>query len=165
MEVAKDTVVTIEYQVRLKNGEFVKGSPSQPASMNFVVGYDQVLPALEHRLLGLKENETVEFTIPYQEAFGPYRKDLVKRKTFEEFPEGENLETGKWVIAKNPQTKSQYSYKVLEKTDKEVLLDFNHPLAGQDLYYKVKIVKVRKATEEELRFLRPCEFKPPDQEE
>ncbi|MGC8719506.1 MAG: FKBP-type peptidyl-prolyl cis-trans isomerase [Thermodesulforhabdaceae bacterium] len=158
MEISKDCVVTIEYTVQLEDGSYIKGSPDAPASMNFTIGYDQVLPSLEARLYGLKEGEEVSFKIDYIEAFGPYKKELLKRRSFEEFPEGKSLIPGKWVVATNPVTKAQYSYKVIEKTDSDVLLDFNHPLAGKDLFYKVKIVKVRPATEEELSFLRPCEF-------
>lgn len=158
MEISKDCVVTIEYTVQLEDGSYLKGSPYSPASMNFTAGYDQILPSLENRLFGLKEGDETSFTIRAIEAFGPYRKELLKRKSFDEFPQGRTLVPGKWVVATNPLTKAQYSYKVVEKTDDDVLLDFNHPLAGKDLFYKVKIVKVRPATEEELSFLRPCEF-------
>jgi FKBP-type peptidyl-prolyl cis-trans isomerase SlyD len=158
MEISKDCVVTIEYTVQLEDGSYVKGSPNTPASMNFTVGYDQILPALEARLYGLKEGEEVSFSIPAAEAFGPYKKELLKRKSFEEFPQGKTLTPGKWVVASNPYTKAQYVYRVVEKTEHDVLLDFNHPLAGKDLFYRVKVVKVRPATEEELAFLRPCEF-------
>lgn len=158
MEISKDSVVTIEYTVQLEDGSYIKGSLESPASMNFTVGYDQILPALEANLYGLREGEEVSFTIRASEAFGPYKKELLKRRDFEEFPEGRNLVPGKWVVATNPETKAQYAYRVVEKTDRDVLLDFNHPLAGKDLFYKVKIIKVRSATQEELSFLRPCEF-------
>lgn len=158
MEISKDCVVTIEYTVQLEDGSYVKGSSNLPASMNFTVGYGQVLPALEASLYGLKEGEEVSFKIEAAEAFGPYKKELLKRRNFEEFPQGRNLTPGKWIVAINPETKAQYAYKVVEKTEHDVLLDFNHPLAGKDLFYKVKIIKVRPATEEELAFLRPCEF-------
>ncbi|MEJ5300440.1 MAG: peptidylprolyl isomerase [Thermodesulforhabdaceae bacterium] len=158
MEISKDTVVTIEYTVQIDDGSYVKGSPDQPVSMYFTVGYDQILPALEARLYGLKEGDETSFSIHAEEAFGLYKKELLKRRSFEEFPQGRTLSPGKWVIATDPSTKAQYAYKVVEKTDHDVLLDFNHPLAGKNLLYKVKIVKVRPATKEELAFIRPCEF-------
>ncbi|MCX7822418.1 MAG: peptidylprolyl isomerase [Syntrophobacterales bacterium] len=158
MEILKDCVVTIEYTVQLDDGSYVKGSPDSPASMSFTVGYDQILSALEANLYGLKEGEEVSFVIKASQAFGHYKKELLKRRNFEEFPEGRDLIPGRWVVATNPNTRAQYAYKVIEKTDHDVLLDFNHPLAGKDLFYTVKIIKVRHATEEELAFLRPCEF-------
>ena len=157
MEIRKNCFVVIEYMVKLDDGTVVKGE-NELASMNFIAGYNQILPALEYRLLGAKEGDVLEFTIPAVEAFGPYRKELVKFKNFEEFPEGKSLSVGKWVVATNPKTRAQYSYFVKEKTSEGVWLDFNHPLAGKDLHYFVKIIKVRPASLEELEYLRPCEF-------
>lgn len=158
MEVGKDKFVIIEYRVHLDDGFFVKGE-NGAVSLNFVVGYEQVLPALERRLLGLKEGAEVDFVIPAGEAFGEYDALQVHTRTFSEFPEGQSLQVGKWIIATNEQTQAQYSYRVTEKTEDTVTLDFNHPLAGRALYYQVKVVSVRPALKEELEYLRPCEPK------
>ena len=156
MEVLKDHLVVIEYTVRLEDGTVVKGHP-EPASMNFVVGYNQVLPALESRLLGKREGETLSFVIPAREAFGHKNPNKIKRKSFEEFPPGRDLQAGRWVVATNETTGAQYSYYVVEKDETGVVLDYNHPLAGKDLHYHVKIVKVRPITVEEKAELRPCQ--------
>jgi FKBP-type peptidyl-prolyl cis-trans isomerase SlyD len=155
MDVAKDTFVVLEYTVQLEDGSFVKGEDG-PVSLNFVVGYGQVLPALEQILLGLEAGTQKEFVIPAQRAFGPRDPSQVRTRTFEEFPEGKKLQVGKWVIATNARTEAQYSYFVADKTEDSVTLDFNHPLAGKDLYYRLKIVHVRPALEEELDYLEPC---------
>jgi FKBP-type peptidyl-prolyl cis-trans isomerase 2 len=156
MEVGKDTFVIIDYRIRLNDGSYVKGE-NGPVSLNFIVGYDQVLLTLERRLLGLGEGAVVEFVIPASEAFGEHDASQVHTKTFEEFPEGQSLQVGKWVVATNEQTQAQYSYYVKGKTEDTVTLDFNHPLAGKDLYYQVKVISVRPALKEELEYLRPCE--------
>lgn len=158
MEVGKDRFVILEYRVRLDDGSYVKGE-SGPISLNFIVGYDQVLPALERRLLGLGEGAEVAFVIPAAEAFGEYDASQVHTRTFEEFPEGRSLEAGKWIVATNEQTQAQYGYYVKGKHEESITLDFNHPLAGKDLHYQVKVVGVRPALEEELAYLRPCEYK------
>ncbi len=156
MKIMKDSFVIIEYSVHLEDGSCVKGG-DMPASMNFVVGYDQVLPALERRLMGLEKGVEVQFVIPAREAFGFHQPNEVRMKTYEEFPQGRDLEKGKWVMATNPDTSAQYSCLVVDKTEEGVVLDFNHPLAGKDLHYSVKIVHVRPALPEELEYLRPCE--------
>jgi FKBP-type peptidyl-prolyl cis-trans isomerase SlyD len=156
MEVGRDMFVIIEYRVHLDDGAYVKGEGG-PISMNFVIGYDQVLPALERRLLGLSEGAEAAFVVPASEAFGEHDASQVHARTFEEFPEGQSLEAGKWVIATDEQTQAQYGYYVRAKTKDTVTLDFNHPLAGKDLYYEVKVVSVRPALKEELAYLRPCE--------
>lgn len=156
MKIAKDSFVVIEYDVRLDDGSFIKGE-TEPVSMNFVAGYGQLLPGLEKRLLGLSQGAEAQFVIPASEAFGEHDKDLVRTRTFAEFPAGLQLEPGKWAVAKNEDTQTQFGYFVREKTDSSVTLDYNHPLAGKDLHYRVNIVHVRPALKEELEYLRPCE--------
>ncbi|MEJ5348257.1 MAG: FKBP-type peptidyl-prolyl cis-trans isomerase [Desulfosoma sp.] len=156
LEVLKDRLVVLEYTVTLEDGSVILGG-DEPAAMNFAVGYGQVLPALEARLLGHKEGETLQFVIPADEAFGPYDPRQVKRRSFEDFPQGRDLQPGKWVLASNDRTGARYSYYVQSKDDEGVVLDFNHPLAGHDLYYHVNILKVRDLTPEELVELRPCQ--------
>ena len=156
MKISPNTFVIIEYSVRLKDGSFVKGE-NGPVSLNFIAGYNQVLPALEHRLLGLSAGDGSDFTIPASHAFGERDKKQVHRHYFSDFPEGRDLEVGKWVIARNEATQAQYSYYVLDKSEEWVDLDFNHPLAGQDLIYRVLVKHVRSATEDEIAYLRPCE--------
>jgi FKBP-type peptidyl-prolyl cis-trans isomerase SlyD len=156
MQIAKDTIVVIEYDVRLDDGSFVKGE-NGPVSMNFVAGYGQILPALETTLTGSNEGDFTEFVIPACDAFGDRDESEVRTRTFDEFPPGRLLEAGKWAVATNPETLAQYSYFVREKTGSAVVLDFNHPLAGKDLHYRVKVVRVRPGLPEELEHLRPCE--------
>ncbi len=158
MEVGKDMFVILEYRVRLADGSYVKGE-NGPVSLNFVAGYEQVLPALEQRLVGLAEGVESAFIIPAAEAFGDYDASQVHVRSFEEFPAGRSLEAGKWIIASNEETQAQYSYFVKAKSEETVTLDLNHPLAGKDLHYQVKIVSVRAALTEELEYLRPCEHK------
>jgi FKBP-type peptidyl-prolyl cis-trans isomerase SlyD len=156
MQIAKDHFVVIEYSLRLDDGSYVKGEKT-PASMNFIAGYDQVLPALEKGLAGLEPGARAELKIPAREAFGERDEGLVRTFDLCSFPPGRDLEPGKWVTAKNKATGARYSYLVLEKTDSTITVDYNHPLAGKDLHYHVKVALVRPALPEELEFLRPCE--------
>jgi len=156
MQIAKDSFVVIEYSLRLDDGSFVKGE-NTPASMNFIVGYGQILPALEQKLIGLQQGAEIELKILACEGFGERDQSLVQSMALSGFPRGRDLEPGRWATAKNEATGAQYSYYVCEKTDSTITVDYNHPLAGRDLYYKVKVVLVRPAFTEELEFLRPCE--------
>jgi FKBP-type peptidyl-prolyl cis-trans isomerase SlyD len=156
MQISKDCFVVIEYSLRLDDGSFVKGETA-PASMNFIAGYGQVLPALEKRLTGLEQGTGAELKIPAEEAFGEHDKGLVRSLDLHAFPSGRHLEPGKWAVAKNEATGAQYSYLVVDKTDSTITLDYNHPLAGKDLYYSVRVALVRPALPEEMEFLRPCE--------
>lgn len=157
MEIAKDKIVVIEYTLRLLDGSYVRGQEGGPVSMNFAAGYGQILPSLEVRLMGLRAGDEREFVIPALEAFGAYNEKEIHRQTFEEYPAGRDFIPGKWVVARNESTQAQYGFFVKEKTEDAVILDFNHPLAGKDLHYRVKVMHVRDAAREELEDLRPCE--------
>jgi FKBP-type peptidyl-prolyl cis-trans isomerase SlyD len=156
MQIAKDSFVVIEYSLRLDDGSLVKGE-NTPASMNFIVGYGQILAALEKGLIGLEQGAQKELTIAARDGFGEYDESLVRTMALCEFPPGRDLEPGRWAIAKNKATGAQYSYFIKEKTDSTITLDYNHPLAGKVLHYRVNVMLVRPALAEELEFLRPCE--------
>jgi FKBP-type peptidyl-prolyl cis-trans isomerase SlyD len=156
MQITKDSFVVIEYSLRLDDGWFVKGE-NVPASMNFIAGYGQILPALENRLIGLEPGVQAELKIPAREGFGDRDEGLVQTMSLAEFPAGRNLEPGRWATAKNEATGAQYSYLVCEKTDSTITVDYNHPLAGKNLNYSVRVMLVRQALADELEFVRPCE--------
>ena len=123
--------------------------------MNFIAGYRQGLPALEEELIGLEQGAQKELTIPARDGFGERDESLVQTMALSGFPQGHDLEPGKWAIAKNEASGAQYSYFVSGKTSSTITVDYNHPLAGKDLYYRVNVVLVRPALAEELEFLRP----------
>lgn len=153
--------VRIKYTVSLESGEILKGDPDDGLEhMCFVTGFNQVLPGLERRLIGLKKGGAVKISIPPEEAFGLHDGSLVVEKSFIEFPEGKSLESGKWVSAANKQHKIQSSYYVKEKKPNSVILDYNHPFAGENLTYDLMVVEARPATQEELALIRPCDFEP-----
>ena len=156
---AENSYVILKYTVKLENGEIVKGDPEEGlAHMEFVTGYNQVIPGLERRVIGLSEGDQAEITVNPDEGFGQYDPDQIQEKTFAEFPEGKNLEEGRWALATNPQHRVTFGYLVVEKKPDRIVLDYNHPLAGKALIYKVNVEKVREANREELEILRPCEF-------
>jgi FKBP-type peptidyl-prolyl cis-trans isomerase SlyD len=156
MRIGKGSFVVVESTVQLEDGSFVKGEDG-PVSMNFVAGYNQVLPALEQLLMGAEAGEALDFVIPAARAFGERDQALVRLRSFDEFAEGRQLEPGKWVVATSEETGAQYGYYVASKTEDSVVLDFNHPLAGKALHYHLKVCMVRPATRDELEYLRPCE--------
>ena len=156
---SENSYVILKYTVTLENGEIVKGDPEQGlAHMEFVTGYNQVIPGLERRVIGLSQGDAAEITVNPDEGFGAYDPSLIQEKTFEKFPEGKNLEEGRWALATNPQHRVTFGYLVLEKKTDRIVLDYNHPLAGKTLVYQVKVEMVREANREELEILRPCEF-------
>ncbi len=159
----KGTFVKIRYTLKTQEGDFVKGDPREGlAYLEFFTGYEQVFPTLEQKLLGKKVKEKIQIRLAPEEAFGTHRPDRLKEKTFLEFPQGKELQEGKWVVAKNETTRASFAYFVKKKEADRVLLDYNHPLAGKGLIYDLEILEARPATEEETTQLRPCETGQPE---
>lgn len=155
------TYVRVKYTVCLESGEILKGDPSDSfVCMDFITGFNQVLPGLERKLIGLRRGDEVTIKIPSEDAFGPYDPSLIKEKNFVEFPQGKTLEPGKWVLAKNYEHNITYGYFVKAKGLHSITLDYNHPFAGKALIYRIRIAEVRIASQEELAVLRPCDFEP-----
>jgi len=155
---AKGSFVKIRYRLQTGGGEYIRGAPGEGrALLEVYTGYRQLLPGLERRLVGLRAGEPVRICVPPEEAFGPYRADLVLEKTYDAFPEGRTLQEGRWVEARDQKTRTAYGYFVRRKEADRVVLDYNHPLAGEELIYDLELLEVRPASEEERVLLRPCE--------
>jgi len=156
MIIHRDCFVTLAYRLRLNSGEYVRGSAAAPETLTFVVGYNELLPALENRLLGLRPGDERQFTIPAAEAFGARNPNLLQEYSRKRFPAGAELRPGQAVVPSPCAIPIEFPYRIVEVREDTVILDQNHPLAGEDLNYEVKVLEVRPATDEELAARQTC---------
>jgi FKBP-type peptidyl-prolyl cis-trans isomerase SlyD len=154
--IAQDQYVVLEYRMSLDSGEEIRGSAEAPAHLDFVAGCKELMPGLERRLWGLREQETVEFVVPAEEAFGPYEPENFQTWSLKVFPPGMELAVGQKVVPANLPFPPEYPLIIKEVRPDAVILDMNHPLAGHDLHYSVKVIEVRPATPEELEPRKQC---------
>ena len=154
--IAKDRCVVLEYRMRLDSGELIRGSAEAPVYLQFVAGYGEVLPGLERRLWGLREQEAVEFVVPAAEAFGTYEPENIQAWSPKVFPPDMELRVDQKVIPANLPFPPEYPLTIKEVREDAVILDMNHPLAGHDLHYQVRVLEVRQATPAELEPLKQC---------
>jgi FKBP-type peptidyl-prolyl cis-trans isomerase SlyD len=97
--------------------------------------------------LALNEKKTVELAA--KDAYGEFNKDAIQVASRENFPKEAKLEIGMEYMAS--MENGQHMPFVISKIDgDEITVDFNHPLAGQDLTFEVEITEIREATAEEL---------------
>ena len=148
MKIDEDMMVEIEYRVSLDSGEVIEGK-DKPARYSFIFGKGQIFPALERKLKGLKAGDKTEVTLAPVEAFGERRVELMREVPLSEFPPDLELEVGHMYRTVDAQGNPMY-FSIKEKTEDKALLDFNHPLAGENLHFKVSVLNVRPATAEEL---------------
>ena len=157
MKVGKNKVVSVAYELHVDDGESGKEfrekvSKEQPFPILFGAG--NVLPALEKELAGKSEGEQFEVFIGFEDAYGDYdeaKRVVIPKSNFKE--EGKKnkqlLQVGKVISMKDDKGNNMRG-EILKVDYKGVLMDFNSPLAGLDLYFKGEIVAIREAQPEEL---------------
>ena len=144
--ITSDSMVYVHYVLRDTNGEEIDASPDG-APLNYIHGHGQIVEGLEKALEGKGVGEKVRVMIPPEEGYGdrdPDRMVRVNRSQFEFEPE-----PGTLVRAEGPDGGSR-PFVIAAVEEGHVILDGNHPLAGQDLDFEVTIVEIRPATAEEL---------------
>ena len=148
MKVAKDTVVSLRYELTDANGVLLE-KVEEPVSY-LHGGYDGIFPAVEEALQDKDEGEQCSITMQPDDAFGEYEHELVRVEPRGLFPEnvaiGMQFEGG----AEGADDEDYMLYTVVDVTDKDVTVDGNHPLAGKALNFACTITGVRSATEDEL---------------
>jgi len=148
MNIAENLYVAIDYRLTLASGEEIDSSPAGEP-LGFVTGSGQIIPGLEKALFGMKTGESSKITVEPEEAYGPLNQELVQEISRDQFPADENLEPGMTFQAQGPQGPIMITVTEV-KDDGTVTIDMNHPLAGKQLIFDIKVVEVRKPNNEEL---------------
>lgn len=155
MKISQNKVVSLTYELKLndENGELVQ-KVEKDKPFVYLFGIGGLLPVFEKSLEGLVVGDTFAFGLTAEEGYGQRNDEAVvalDKSIFE--VEGkmdeEMIQVGKIVPMQNDQGQPLNGL-VLEITDDKIKMDFNHPLAGQNLHFTGEILDVRDATEEEL---------------
>jgi peptidylprolyl isomerase len=144
--------VKVHYTGRLADGKVfdssldVSGDASGDAAeigepLEFVIGSGQMIPAFEQSVIGMEPGESKTVSIPDEQAYGLHNPRAMVEVERSEFPPSMPLEVGS-VVQGNAPSGEQVPFTVVEVTDSLVTLDRNHPLAGKDLTFEIKLVEV-----------------------
>ncbi len=156
MKVEKNTVVSVSYTLYKgnENGEVLEVcSPEKP--LEFVYAFGDLLPKFEENLANLEVGDEFDFVLAPAEAYGERMEEAVVELSTDIFAlNGIVMEDMLYVGNKVPMRDSNGQPMMGEiiKVDlpnKVIVMDFNHPLAGEELYFSGKIEAIREATEEE----------------
>lgn len=132
--------VQVHYKGRLDDGTvFDQSQPDQP--LEFQVGAGQVIPGFDKAIEGMNAGDEKTVTIQCAEAYGDHREDLVMNVSRDRIPPDLNVEVGQRLqMERNDGQKIPVT--VTQMDDQSVTLDANHPLAGKDLTFDIKLVNV-----------------------
>lgn len=148
MRIREGRVILLDYLVRIGTGRVVETSAGK-GPIEYLHGAGQILPALERALEGLGEGEQAAFSISAEDAYGTRREDNVVSLPRGLFPAEVDLTPGLSLYAR-ASGGQQYPITVREVKDDMVVVDLNHPLAGERLFFEVNVRGVRPAADSEV---------------
>lgn len=146
MKIARDTVVSINYELSDANGKLLEKT-SKPMSY-LHGGYYGMFPMVEEALQGKSAGDSCKLTMDPQDAFGEYDSKLVCTEPRHLFPE--NVAVGMQFEGGAEGSDDVMIYTVTEVAQDKVVVDGNHPLAGQTLNFSCTVIEVCAATPEEI---------------
>ncbi|MEL0638305.1 peptidylprolyl isomerase [Marinomonas sp. TI.3.20] len=136
--ITTNSQVTLHFELSLEDGQIVDSNFShEPA--RFVFGDGNLLPAFEEVLVGMSAGQEGRFDMSPEQAFGARNENNIQRMPRSQF--AMDLEEG-MVVSFADASKNELPGVIAEISDNEVLVDFNHPLSGRTLTYRVQIVMV-----------------------
>ncbi len=143
-QVGPGTYVTMEYDAFLESGTRVLGT-NRKDPLVFKFGSGEVFTKIEEEIVGLNPGAEREFKLQPGEAFGEFDQSRVLRVPLEEFPKGKQLRKGTLLkVEIKPGQKGLCFVGDIQKD--HFVLDFNHPLAGRTLKYRIRILEVHQIT-------------------
>jgi len=132
--------IKVHYHGKLTNGEtFDKSEGREP--LEFEVGSGSVIKGFDEGVTGMSVGEKKTINIPFLEAYGPRNPDMVIEMPKERFPQDMEIEVG-MPLAMSDGQGQQFQVVIVEIKDDVVMLDANHPLAGQDLVFDLELVEI-----------------------
>lgn len=146
MQIAMNTVVSMTYELKNAEGEVLESSKDPVAYLHG--GYDNIFPKVEEAMHGKKIGESVSVSLDPEDGFGEYDEELVQIEPASAFP-AKDLKIGMQFEGED-ETGEMILYTVTEIADGKVVVDGNHPWAGERLLFTATITGVRAAIPEEI---------------
>lgn len=147
MPIKSGSVVKLDYELKSSDGELLEDEGAQLEYLHG--GFGGIFPKVEEALEGKDLGHEMALTLEPDDAFGEYDADLLRVEPRERFPE--TIEIGmRFEGVPGDREEEALIYTITDITPENVVVDGNHPLAGERLWFKAKVSGLRAATEDEL---------------
>jgi len=149
---SKDTVedgvvVSMEYTLHVDGGLLDSSDGQGP--LQFLAGYGNIIPGLEEEMRDMKIGDSKDVVVQPKDGYGEFDDEAFMKVPRTDFPKEMPMEVDTELTVRDEEGNSRYA-RVDSIEDDNVTLNFNHPLAGDELRFHVKVVALREPTEEEL---------------
>jgi FKBP-type peptidyl-prolyl cis-trans isomerase 2 len=139
-QVKKGDKVKVHYHGRLTNGETFDSSQGREP-LEFEVGGGMVIKGFDDGVTGMAVGDKKTVNISFDEAYGPRNPDMIIEMPKERFPKDMEIEVG-MPLGMSDEQGQQFQVTIAEIQEEIVLLDANHPLAGEDLVFDLELVEI-----------------------
>jgi len=140
-QVKENDTVRVHYTGKLSNGQ-VFDSSLEREPLEISLGQGNLIPGFEKGVVNMKVNEKKTVNIPFAEAYGDVQKELFHEVKKDELPQDMTPEVGMGLASKNPDG-TEVQFRVAEVHEEHIIIDANHPLAGQDLIFDLELVEIK----------------------
>ena len=140
-QVQGNETVKLHYTGKLNDGQ-VFDSSIQREPLEVKLGEGRLIPGFEKGLVDMKVNDKKTITIPKEEAYGEVQKELFQKIPNENLPQEIKPEVGMGLVSQNPDG-SERQLRVADVKDDFIIVDANHPLAGQDLTFELELLEIK----------------------
>jgi FKBP-type peptidyl-prolyl cis-trans isomerase 2 len=140
-EAKKDNVVKVHYTGKLDNGQVFDSSKDREP-LEFKIGEGKLIPGFENSVIGMKMQESKTIKIPFVEAYGEIKPELMIEVKKQQLPEDLTPEIGMELVSKSQDGQEQI-VKIAEVKGDSIIVDANHPLAGEDLTFEIEMVEIQ----------------------
>lgn len=139
--VTGNETVKVHYTGKLSDGR-VFDSSLEREPLEITLGQGMLIPGFEKGLLNMKVNEKKTIVIPKEEAYGEVQKGLFQKIPNENLPPEIKPEVGMGLVASTPDGGEQ-QLRIAEVQDDFIVVDANHPLAGEDLTFDLELMEIK----------------------
>lgn len=139
-QVKSGDIVRVHYHGKLTDGSTFDSSEGREP-LEFTVGSGQVIKGFDDAMMDMKAGEKKTVNIPVEHAYGERNDDMIMEYPKADFPADMNPEVG-MELHMSDNTGNVFPVVVAEVKENSVLLDANHPLAGEDLIFEIELVAI-----------------------
>ena len=141
IQVKENDTVKVHYTGKLTNGQIFDSSLERDP-LEVTIGKGMLIPGFENALVDMKVNEKKTVEVAKEEAYGDIQKELFHEVKNEQLPPDVKPEIGMGLASKS-EDGSEHQFRVVDIKDDHIIIDGNHPLAGQNLIFDLELVEIK----------------------
>ncbi len=143
MSVVKENdTVKVHYTGKLKESGQIFDSSKDREPLEFTLGQGMLIPGFESAVINMKVNDKKTVNIPVDKAYGDVNKELFHKVEREHLPAEVKPEVGLGLASKDAQG-NEHQFRIAEVKEDHIIVDGNHPLAGQELVFDLEVVEIK----------------------